>query len=733
MKLSRRDGIYLFLLILAIFLFFWRIWIPDPADRARFKAGDFTHIFFPARYYAVSRLAQWRLPLWNPFVSCGYPHFADPQAATFYPVTWIVALLSRGNLSLEALQWEAIFHFFLAAFFVYLFALYLTRSRTGAFIAAISFTFSGYLTGFPPLQLSMLEADVWLPASLLAITLAVDRRSLRWAGLCGLFLAMVFLAGHPQSYLSILPLTLAWLFYRAHSKGVPPRLVVKITAVMLLFCAGFAAIQAIPTLELIRLSDRSNITWEYVSEGGFAWWELMGAVLPYVVGSYALYPGLVAVILASFAIWKRHGLFWFWVVLASLFFSVGENFALFPIFYLLQKFAFPGYLRNVERVALAFTFSMAVLAALGFAKLEENEDKENICKPLRILTISSLVLWALASLATKASPLQPPHYSWLLDSLAYSSLLLVAMWSALELGGRTTPRFTLPVILLLDLFTLNMGRALEPALGINPPFDAVEKFKPLQAISGLFRVDGNESGFPDFGVFLGLENTSGAAPLQMAWQNGIMAKTEEITRLKLMNVHILATNRDINHGAFKLLYQKDGLKFYAFFGFNPRAYLVSRVQKAETDWEIASILNSAGFDPASMAVVPPSFPDLPEVPLNSNEKVDVLERGETFVKLKVRTVAPRLLVYVESHYPGWRAELDGRPVTLYKVNGAFRGVIVPEGEHVILFRYLPTSLYVGAGLSFATLVAFLALLSPALRTFLRQSLWKRAGTKLPPM
>ncbi len=706
-KFSWEDAVCLLFLTLTVLLFFWRIWIPDPADRARFKAGDFTHVFFPARYYAVSHLAKGRLPLWNPFIFCGYPHFADPQAATFYPITWLTAFLTDGNLSVEALQWEAIFHFFLAAFFTYFFALYLTENRKSSLLAAVSFTFGGYLTGYPPLQLSLLESNVWLPAALLTATLAIDRSSSLWAGLSGLSLAMVFLAGRPQAFLVIILLTLAWFLYRALVKRIALREAFKLAAIMLLFCLGFGAVQVFPTLELIRLSARSIISWEHVSEGGFAWWELMGALLPHVVGSFALYPGLVAIVLAAYAIWKRQGLFWFWVALLSLFFSLGKNFAIFPIFYLIQKFFFPGYVRNPERAALTFVFAIAMLASIGFASLEEDNGKFR--RALGRLALTFFAIWLLASLAGKAFPFQSPHYRWLLDSLAYNSLLLLAVWGTFELVGKV-PRYPLLLaFLLLDLFTINMERALEPARGVQPPFDVVEKFKPLQSISGIFRVDGNETGFSDFGIFLGLENTSGTAPIQIAWQRSILAEMEELTRLKLMNVHVLATKRDITHGAFKLLYEQEGFKFYAFFGFNPRAYLVTEVRKAQSDQEIVSILNSPDFNPGSMAVVSPSFPDLPKVPLKENERVEILKRSETFIALRARAEVPRLLVYVESFYPGWRAEVDGHPTAIYKVNGAFRGIIVPEGEHEIVFRYQPISLYLGASLTLGTFAGFAVL------------------------
>lgn len=101
--------------------------------------------------------------------------------------------------------------------------------------------------------------------------------------------------------------------------------------------------------------------------------------------------------------------------------------------------------------------------------------------------------------------------------------------------------------------------------------------------------------------------------------------------------------------------------------------------------------------------------------LKASEGVKIIKRDETFAVLQVKAEVPRLLVYVESYYPGWRAEVDGHPAIVYKVNGAFRGVIVPGGEHTVTFRYHPASLYFGAGLSLATLLAFFVYCGFALR------------------
>ena len=43
------------------------------------------------------------------------------------------------------------------------------RTQLGAFIAAIVFTFGGYLTAYPSQQLAILETDAWLPLILLCL------------------------------------------------------------------------------------------------------------------------------------------------------------------------------------------------------------------------------------------------------------------------------------------------------------------------------------------------------------------------------------------------------------------------------------------------------------------------------------------------------------------------------------------------------------------------------------
>ncbi len=177
---SRLDWLIIIIFAGLVVLFYWRILTPDLDDRQSFPPGDFSAQFWAFATFEMRELSAGRLPLWNPYTFAGSPFWADVQAAVFYPPSLLTLLLSAPwGFSLFALEVEAIAHFWLAATFMYLFIRQITHSRAAAVIAALTFTFSGYLTGYPSQQLAVLEADVWLPLILFFIYRANERMANR--------------------------------------------------------------------------------------------------------------------------------------------------------------------------------------------------------------------------------------------------------------------------------------------------------------------------------------------------------------------------------------------------------------------------------------------------------------------------------------------------------------------------------------------------------------------------
>ena len=71
--------------------------------------------------------------------------------------------------------------------------------------------------------------------------------------------------------------------------------------------------------------------------------------------------------------------------------------------------------------------------------------------------------------------------------------------------------------------------------------------------------------------------------------------------------------------------------------------------------------------------------------------------------------SPGLVVLADVFYPGWVLTIDGKPATIYRVNGLMRGAAVPAGNHRLVYTYKPRSFQVGLFLSAIGLGALLTL------------------------
>jgi uncharacterized membrane protein YfhO len=61
------------------------------------------------------------------------------------------------------------------------------------------------------------------------------------------------------------------------------------------------------------------------------------------------------------------------------------------------------------------------------------------------------------------------------------------------------------------------------------------------------------------------------------------------------------------------------------------------------------------------------------------------------VAIEVESDEAGTLILHDLHYPGWVAEVDGRPVRIRRADRLFRSVRVAAGRHVVVFRFAPLS------------------------------------------
>ena len=281
------------------------------------------------------------------------------------------------EFSLVALQWEAALHILLAALLSYLFLRGEVRSRAAALIGSLVFAFGGYLSGYPVLQLAILETAAWLPLALWAARRLAARRDLRSAALLALPLALSVLAGHPQTYTLIWYLTGIYFLYQAWRERSGWRKPLAGFGVAVVLALMLSAVQLVPTFEFMRLSTRADLPYT-VAGAGFPLSDVWQMIVPGALSHFSpLYAGVLALALAVFAIGAygvsrtgnarsvvgRDVPFWLVIALIGLLVSFGNNLAIFDGLYWFM----PGYrvFRNQERDALIVSFAVAVLAAHG--------------------------------------------------------------------------------------------------------------------------------------------------------------------------------------------------------------------------------------------------------------------------------------------------------------------------------------------------------------------------------
>ncbi|MFO0908462.1 MAG: hypothetical protein U0794_08890 [Isosphaeraceae bacterium] len=81
------------------------------------------------------------------------------------------------------------------------------------------------------------------------------------------------------------------------------------------------------------------------------------------------------------------------------------------------------------------------------------------------------------------------------------------------------------------------------------------------------------------------------------------------------------------------------------------------------------------------------------------ESVEVEVMEPQRVELRVHLEAPGLVVLADSHAPGWKLTVDGRPAPIVPTNLAMRGAVVGQGTHRLVYLYAPASFRVGAAVS----------------------------------
>ncbi len=198
--------------------------------------------------------------------------------------------------------------------------------------------------------------------------------------------------------------------------------------------------------------------------------------------------------------------------------------------------------------------------------------------------------------------------------------------------------------------------------------------------------------------------------------------------LQMFGVEFVATigqedPRIANNPDFQLLWQEDQVRLYRFTKSLTRYFTVNDFVPAADQAQAWQIVQSPEFDPTRFVLLmadeaPSSFKAGQASPARPAQIV--VDKGND-VQLRATRDQPGYLVLAMTHYPGWKAKVNGEMQPVLRANYTFSAVALPAGESVIEFYYDPESFKIGV----ASSILGLALAGTLLVT---QGLRRRSST-----
>jgi hypothetical protein len=718
---------YPFLVLVGLWaLFFWRFAAPG-ADRITYPAGDFSQQFGVFRDLAYRSLIGGRLPLWTECLWSGYPFHADPQAQVFYPPIWllfgVLRLQGWGNFPLGALVAEVAAHYLLLSFFVYFFLRSIGCRRAPAVLGSVVFTYGGYLMGSPPLQTATLEVDTWLPLALLFAGQLAQSRRWRYLALTALMLALSYLAGHPQTFLYVALLVMAYFAFRAAQARWKFGAFAGVAAALVGLTTALAAVQLLPSLQFILNSTRASVAFDQAGHG-FPFEDIVQFFLTgFVSYWHPLYVGILPLGLAVFALTRRMAEVRFWAATAvtSLILSFGTKAAAYDVVYWIV----PGYrlFRGQEHVALVVSFSLAVLAALGAQALLGALSRGGR-KQLQALTwaggVGLAVAFGLLMGVQYLSQMGLDRSSWgkLPDRVGVMTLAFGLAFVALAVRGRVPALRRWAPALFIGVAVIDLFSANRP-LNVVPDFQAFPYnplLEPITAEPGFFRVRDEFQLAGHAGCVYGYWGVESPTPYRVATYDAFLERAPESPRWRLLGVRFMVTWRQgVSHLSDLLpaevssapaapgVPNQAGLtKVFRFTGYDPRRAFLTHAVQVVSDATVYEAMAAPDFDPFYNVLLPQTAIVGPEA---SGDVVAILRDVPGQLRLRTTAVDAAVLVFSEAYFPAWRVTVDGRPAPLLRADGALLAVALPAGTHEVEFIYLPPLLVWGGIISLLAAMA----------------------------
>ncbi|MBI2031281.1 MAG: YfhO family protein [Candidatus Levybacteria bacterium] len=687
---------------------------------------------YPWRYLAINLEKNLELPLWNPYNFAGTPLLANHQSAALYPLNLLFFILPF-NFSWSIL---IILQPLLAGIFLFLYLNNFKLNRWAGIIGSITFSFSGFSIAWMEWN-TILHTALWLPLILLATDKIVfsikysvlsikNKNFLIWGLIFVLSLTSAFFAGHLQTFFYLFITSTVYLIVRWAQYGrIKKILFIFLIFYLLFFILTF--VQWYPLFQFILFSARSvdQIPWQ--NPGWFIPWQnLIQFIAPDFFGNpttlnywgewnYGEFLGYIGVFPLIFSLYSlffrrdRKTLFFGTIFFLSLILALPTIFAKIPFILNIP------FINTTQPTRLLFLtdFSLAVLASFGFDYFLKMKNKKEIFHPIIFILIILICLWLFVYYGRNIDK------NLIIDNLLVAKRnivlpTLIFLLSSLSIffyiffHKKNKNVFLVFSVLVLSITIFDLFRAgwkFTPFTKKDYLFPQTKILSFLQEKNDNFRVMSTDSRIlpPNFSIIYKIQSIEGYDPLYLRrYAELITASKRGVPNIKppfgfnriitpynysskiidLLGVKYILSLADLKSGALVKVFQEGEARVYENKNVLPRAFFVNEVKNVAGKTEAINEIFRSDFDPFKTAIVE-NFEDSQVG--NKNGKVNIVEYRSNKIIINTENENKGFLVLTDSFYPTWRAEIDGVSTKIYLTNFDFRGIVIEEGKHEVVF------------------------------------------------
>jgi hypothetical protein len=228
----------------------------------------------------------------------------------------------------------------------------------------------------------------------------------------------------------------------------------------------------------------------------------------------------------------------------------------------------------------------------------------------------------------------------------------------------------------------------------------IKQDKSLHRVLPPLRVMANDSRWPYYHQSIGGYDPAKMQVMQDLIANNILDRENpqmpiNLEVVAMLNGKYIVSNQPYEHPKLTYLGEDASQSLYLYRNelALPRAFFVDSVVVLSDGVERLKYLNSAAFDPATIAVLEAPLEQPVQRPDSSSATVTYFSPNK--ITLDVYASQPGLLVISEIYYPkGWKATLEnGEILPIHKTNHALRSVYMPAGQHTLTLTFAPATYY----------------------------------------